>query len=198
MLKKLLLVTTLSVGAFAMHLGELNINERDLEIGAKFDLGQFNDTIEPNTMFLGAKFLNADQENSDANTTLEPYYEVNYLIMKKIGDNGMKIGMGAKFNYTQDFSSLPLGLEFAYTIPAKNLIPMTLNGSLYYAPQALSFSDAQEFLEYRVSYDMEIIKNAAVTVGFRKINTTYVPEKVEKSGMVNYNTSWFAGFKINF
>ena len=195
MLKKLLLITTLSVGAFAMHLGELNINERDLEVGAKFDLGQFNDTIEPNTMFLGAKFLNADQENSDANETIEPYSEVNFLIMNKIGDNGMKLGLGVKFNYTQDFSSLPLGIEFAYTIPAKELIPMTLNGSIYYAPQSLSFSEGKDFLEYRASYDVEIIKNAAVTIGFRKINTTY---KVDKSGVVNYNTSWFAGFKINF
>lgn len=194
MLKKLLLITTLSIGAFAMHLGELNINERDLEIGAKFDLGQFNDAVEPNTMFAGAKFLNADEVNSDATTTLEPYYEVNYLMMKNIGDYGMKVGLGVKFNYTQDFSSLPLGLEFAYTIPAKNLIPMTLNGALYYAPQALSFSEGKNFLEYRVSYDVEIIKNAALTVGFRKINTTY---KVGKS-MFNYNTSWFAGFKINF
>lgn len=195
MLKKLVIISALAVYAFALHQGELNINDKDLELSAALDMGQFNDAVEPDTMFVGGKFLNADDGHSlDANQKIEPYYEANFLIMKEIGDKGMYFGMGAKFNYTKQFTSLPLGLEFAYKIPATKLIPMYLNGSIYYAPEALSFSDAKEFMEYRMSYDVELIKNTAITVGYRNINTQYK----NASTSVNYNSSWYFGFKVGF
>ena len=193
MLKKISIIAFCAVSAFAMHTGEININDKDLEVSAKFDLGQFNEAVEPDTMFVGGKFINADDEHSsDNNVDLDPYFEVNFLMMREVGDLGMSVGMGAKLNYTKDYSSLPLGLEFAYKIPAPELIPMKLNGSLYYAPSVLSFSDADNFLEYRISYDIEVIKNGSVTIGYRDINTNY------EAGDLNYNSSWYAGFKIGF
>lgn len=64
MLKKIAIMAVLSVYAFAMHVGEINVNDTDVGVGAKFDMGQFNHAIDPDTMFLGAKFLNADAEHS--------------------------------------------------------------------------------------------------------------------------------------
>ncbi len=202
MLKKITLLSAITASAFAMHTGEININNKDLELSAKFDMGQFNDAVEPNTMFLGGKFLNADNEHSDNKNAshFDPYYEVNFLMMRPIGNQGMRIGMGAKVNHVKDFTSLPLGLQFAYKIQAPTLVPMHLNGELYYAPSALAFEKADDFLEYRLSYDIEIIKNGNITLGYRKLETNYdgLYGYAAHGGDFTYNSSWYVGFKIGF
>ena len=199
MLRKLLLITATVISAFALHTAEMNINDRDLELGVKFDMGQFDDGIEPGTIFFGGKILNGQQENSKVEnggswTDFDRYLEVNFLMKRVVGTMGLSVGMGAKLNYTQDFSSLPLGLEFDYTILTKELVPMSVNGSVYYAPGSLSFLDAKDFLEYRMSFDIEMIENGRVTIGYRNINTNYKTA----IGNVVYNDSFYAGFKFAF
>lgn len=179
--------------AFAMHTGEINVNESDVEVSAKLDIGQFNDSVEPDTLFVGGKFLHADkQHSSNKDVTIDPYFELNLLFQKEIGTTGMALGLGMKFNYTKDYSALPLGLEFAYKIPAPDLIPMYLHGSVYYAPSVLAFSEANDYLEYRIGYDVEVINNGRITVGYRNIDTNY------KVADFNYNKSWYVGFIIGF
>jgi len=199
MLRKIILLTATAISAFALHTAEININDRDLELNAKFDMGQFNDSVEPNTIFVGGKFLSGQKKNSSVEsggnlTNIDPYFEANFLMKKAIGETGMSFGMGAKLNYTKDFSSLPLGLEFEFAIPAEKLVPMYVYGSVYYAPSALSFSGAKDFLEYRIAYDVELIENGRVTIGYRNINTNYDTAL----GNVVYNESFYLGFKFAF
>ncbi len=196
MLKKLTLVALSAASAFAMHSGEININNKDLEIGAKFDLGQFNNAVEPDTVFVGGKFINADGDHAKLKqNSLDPYFELNFLMMQAVGDQGMSIGMGAKVNFTKNYSAIPLGLEFAYKLPVVDFVPMYLNGSLYYAPQVLCMSDADNYLEYRLSYDIEVIKNGMISIGYRNIDTNY---DSSHGGDFTYNESFYVGFKIGF
>jgi len=197
MLKKITLLGISALSAYAMHTAEININNKDLELDAQFDIGQFNDAVEPDTMFVGAKFLNADAEHSDNEyADIDPYYEVSFLMMRPVGNKGLKIGLGAKVNYTnnsnKDFMTIPLGLEADYKLPFKGYFPMYLSGELYYAPSVLSFSDADSFFEYRVSCELEVIDNGRVTFGYRSLDTNY--ENLD----FTYNSSWYVGFKINF
>jgi hypothetical protein len=202
MLKKITLLSATALTAFAMHTGEININNRDLEVGAKFDVGQFNDAVEPNTMFIGGKFLNADEAHADtAIKKLKPYFEGNFLMMRPIGNRGMRIGMGVKAAFTQNYVAVPLGLEFSYKIPANDFVPMYLNGELYYAPSVLSFSDADSYLAYRISYDIEIIDNGSITLGYRSMDTNFKVNKgyaINNNGDFSYNSYWYVGFKIGF
>jgi hypothetical protein len=209
MLKKLLLVLITNISLYALHYGEVNLNNADLELSAQFDIGQFNDNVEPDTIFVGGKFFYADKKHSDgflpsvvdgnstdSNTTsgtdIDPYFELNVLMMKQIGNRGMYFGMGAKLNFTKNYFSVPLGVEFKYIIPAKELIPMYIHGSIYYAPGVLSFKDASDFFEYRISYDVEVIDNGFLTLGYRGIDTNY------ELGDFTYNQSWFIGFRVGF
>jgi hypothetical protein len=201
MLKKITLLSATALTAFAMHTGEININDKDLELSAKFDIGQFNDAVEPNTMFVGAKFLNADKDNADFTTKqFDSYFEANFLVMRPIGNAGMSVGLGIKANYTKDFVSIPLGLEFTYKMPLTELVPMYLHGEMYYAPSVLTYQDGDSYMEYRISYDIELIKNAAVTLGYRNLDTNYVAQKgyAPQGGDFNYNSTWYVGFKVNF
>ena len=196
MLKKTTLIALCAASAFAMHSGEININNKDLEIGAKFDLGQFNTAVEPDTMFVGGKFINADGDHSSPKISdLDPYFELNFLMMQAVGNKGMSIGMGVKAALAESYAAVPLGLEFAYKIPVVDFVPMSLNGSLYYAPSVLSMSDADGYLEYRLSYDVEVIKNGLITIGYRNIDTNY---DSGHGGDFTYNESFYVGFKIGF
>ena len=230
MLKKIVLFMTVVTTAFAMHVGEINVNDKDVDVNVKFDIGQFNSNVEPDTIYFGARFFNSgrkfidtssDSNGTDSNTTTPPtdgntttpsdsnassgvsrkveaYYELNFLMMHAVGNNGMYLGIGAKYNYTtldkKVFSSLPLGFEFAYVLPAEEYVPMILSGSIYYAPEALSFEDAKSYLEYRIWFDVEIIQNGIITIGYRNMDTNYNGGV----GDLNYNSSGYIGFKVKF
>ena len=203
MLKKILLLGISALSAYAMHTAEININNKDLELDAQIDIGQFNDAVEPDTMFVGVKFFNADAEHSDNEyADIDPYYEVSFLMMRPVGNQGLKIGLGVKLNYTEitlpefnsnkDFMTIPLGLEADYKLPFKGYFPMHLSGELYYAPSVLSFSNADSFFEYRMSCELEVIDNGRVIFGYRSLDTNY--ENMDFS----YNSSWYVGFKVKF
>lgn len=204
MLKKLGLLSVSVAAAFAMHGVDININDKDLEVGAHLDMGQFNDTVEPNTVFLGAKYLKGNEDHSDFHRNDNAYYELNFLMQKEVSNSGLSLGLGVKANYTRasiggsnrDFTSIPLGVEAGYKLPVDSMVPLYLGGSLYYAPEVLCMNDANNFLEYRVNFDVEVIQNGRITLGYRSLDTNY-----DISGTTvnkNYNRSAYLGFKFQF
>jgi len=198
MLKKIILLLCTSLSLFALHTAELNINQKDLEVGLKFDVGQFNENVEPQTMFVGMKMLIPDTNNSsDSLHSIDPYFEGNFMIIRPVGDAGLSLGVGFKLNYTQvnnkSFMSLPIGLVASYELPFPDLIPMFIETSVYYAPQVLSFLDAKNYVEYRINYKMEMIKNVDLKIGYRNMNTNYLNQ-----GNLNYNNSLYLGVMIDF
>ena len=190
MLKKVSLLALSTASVFAMHSAEVNVNNSDLEVSAKFDIGQVNEKVEPNTVFLGAKYLKADKRHSDI-SSVDDYYEANFLMMKNASKN-LKFGLGVKMNHTKDFTSTPLGVEAVYRLPIESSVPFYISGSLYYAPKVLSFEKADNYLEYRAAVDVEVIKNGFVVVGYRNMNTNYESRDVE------YNRSFYGGFRFLF
>jgi len=196
MLNKLGLIALCTASAFAMHNIELNINDKDLEFGAKVDVGQFNDAVDPDSVFIGAKILHADKKHSDFrnNSDMNDYYEASFLMQRKVGASDLVIGLGIKLNGTKNFSSVPLGLEATYKILG-GAIPLYIKGAVYYAPEVLSMQNAKNFLEYRASLDLEVVTNGYVTLGYRSIDTNY---DSKKGGDMNYNKSAYIGVKFAF
>ena len=194
MLKKLLLLTASFTLSFALNSVEININNKDLEVGASIDMSQMNESIEPDTVFIGLKLLNGSVDNSDLASTadIDSYYEVSFL-MKRDFSHNLEIGLGMKFNGTKNFASIPLGGEARYSLDTE--FPMYVGGAIYFAPSVLAMSDANSFLEYRLMLDIEVIENAMITLGYRSLDTNY--EKPVAND-VNYNSSFYAGFKFKF
>ncbi|QOY51434.1 YfaZ family outer membrane protein [Candidatus Sulfurimonas baltica] len=190
MFKKLNLIVAGAVSVFAMNSAEINVNNSDLELNVKFDMGQFNENVEPATIFLGAKYLNGDEGHSDSRS-IDDYGELNFLMMKDVSDN-LKLGLGFKLNHTKNFTSVPLGAEVSYKLPLATVIPFYLGGSLYYASEVLCMEDGDSFLEFRVNLDAEVIENGRVTLGYRSLDTNYKVRDVE------YNKSVYLGFKFSF
>ena len=201
MLKKLGLMSLTAVSAMAMHTFELNINNKDLGVALKLDMGQFSNNVEPGTTFIGAKYLKADIDHSNYNDKLEPFYELNFLKTKSIGDSGMSLGLGVKVNYTQNdettFTTIPLGFEGIYIVPKMKTIPVTINASIYYAPEVLSMEDAHQYFEFGINARFEVIENGLIVVGYRNMNTSYKVTS-NKNKDYNYNNSGYVGFKFAF
>jgi len=204
MIKKFGLAILCAASAFAMHNVELNVNDKDIEIGAKLDMGQFSDATEPDTVFIGGKFLHGDKSHSGFSDlqTMEDYMEFNFLMKRNIGDIGLSIGLGVKVNHTKDFTSVPLGAEIVYKLPIGGKVPMSVGGCVYYAPNVLSMDKAKNFLEYRIEFDAEVITNGHVIAGFRNIDTNYddpitAPWYLNR-GNINYNKSPYVGFRFAF
>lgn len=204
MLKKLGLLSVSVAAAFAMHSVDININDKDLEVGAHLDMGQFNDTVEPNTVFLGARYLKGNEDHGDFHRNDNAYHELNFLMKKEVSNSGLSLGLGVKANYTRasiggsnrDFTSVPLGVEAGYRLPVDTAVPLYLGGSVYYAPEVLCMNDAKNFFEYRANFDVEVIQNGRITLGYRSLDTNYdiAGTTVKK----NYNHSAYIGFKFQF
>ncbi len=194
MLKKLSLITISVISAFAMHSAEININDKDLELGVRFDLGQMNDTVEPDTTFLGFSYLNAHLDNSNAD--ISSYTEINFLMRQKAKNSGVVFGLGVKSNYTKirenSYLSIPLGLEIGYTIPVD--IPIIFSAKAYYAPESLAFLSAIKYLEYRADISIEVIPKGALVGGYRNITAN-----IEETNLdIKYNEAIYFGFKFLF
>ena len=201
MLKKLGLILAFGcVSLFGMHSAEININNEDLEVVGKLDIGQINPAVEPDTMFVGLKLLNAHESHSSIEGEESgSYIDFNFLMMNELPVKGLYIGLGMKLNYSDsfdaDFISIPLGIELKYKLPATNLIPLYLSANVYYAPSVLSLSDADNYLEYRINFDIEVIRNGSITLGFRSLDLKY--EEPTYSDY-SYNRSAYLGFKFRF
>jgi hypothetical protein len=201
MLKKIALIALCSISAFALESIGLNINDKDLSIMAKFDMSK--DTA-PKSMTMGIGFLNAHVSNSDdVNYSndgdvdyLTPLIEGNFLIISEIENSGTYIGLGVKINATKNdedmFLTMPLGLEIDYIVPTLYYMPMKVGISAYYSPNSLSFMDADNYTEYNLHYDIQVINNAIMSIGYRMLETNY------NSYDLKYNSSAYFGFKAVF
>ena len=194
MLKKLSLMVVSTASVFAMHSAEININDKDLELNTKFDLGQFNDTVEPDTTFLGMSYIKGNLDNS--NSAIRDYFDINFLMRQEIQDSGVNFGIAVKVNYTKVnkelFVTIPLGLEIGYRVPVE--VPVLFNAKVYYAPESLAYGEAESFLEYRVDACVEVIKKGSLVLGYRNLDTNLQNTK----GNQKYNESVYFGFRFAF
>lgn len=201
MLKKLALLSLSGVAAFAMHTFEININDKDLGVSGKLDMGQYNQHIEPGTTFVGAKALKGSTDHSDKKSDLNPYYELNFLKTRSVGGNGLELGMGVKANYTDNdsasYMTIPLGLEAIYTVPGHLAVPVVLSAKGYYAPEVLSMEDAKEYYEVVLNVRFEVIENGLIVLGYRDMNFGF-QNAAGSTKRFNYNKSGYIGYKFAF
>lgn len=195
MLKKLLLSVLVSTAAFAAHQIEANVNDKEVEGQIRLDMGRMGTAMEGT--YVGARFLNGDNNNSHTIARPDPLMEVSFLVMRPVrGVPGLKFGLGVKGEYTKfdghSYAAIPLGAEAELRLPLNTPFPFYLGGALYYAPSVLSFKDGDSYMETRIHLDAEPIDNGRVEVGYRKIDTDI------KNQNVTYNDAWYFGLRLDF
>lgn len=200
MLKKLPLLMMAASSLLAMHEAELNLNNYDLDAKLHFDAGQFNEAVEPDSVFFGFGYLHGSHQHSDGDLKKDhDMVDGHFFVRQRLsGAPDLTFGMGVKFVYTDlggyDYYALPLGITARYDLPVDSPIPISVGGALYYAPQVLAWEDAKNYLEYDAHVDIMLIERAGLTAGYRKINTDLdLPQ-----GDLTFNETWFVGVKFRF
>ena len=199
MLKKLTILSLCAASAMAVHIGELNINNTDVEAELRFDMGQFNTMLDPDTTYIGVRYMRGSEEHSDdALTEDKNLLEVNYLMQRPVdAHDALTLGIGIKVDHTTagdlDFLAASLGIEAEYRLPTA--VPLYIGGAFYYSPEVLSFMDARHYVEGTAHVDIEVIERGRVTLGYRNIETEY---DVSGDGDVSFNKSFYGGFKFAF
>jgi hypothetical protein len=194
MLKKLLLGTLLlSSTAYAMHEFELNINNKDLDLHLSLDMGQFNDTIEPDSFMLKARLMKSDIDNARLPDGQVPDVlgELGFVVQSTSAmAPGLMMGMGLKLVYTpldnQSISALPIGVVTDYTLPLDIVIPLHIGGQFYYAPEVLAFERSTRYMEYQANVDVQLMERGLIETPTKDQTNAY------------YNRSYFVGFKFKF
>lgn len=185
-LKNLLLSTFLLSGIIhAENSVGIDINNKDVEVLGSFNLNTLTDYASGTTYLLDFKYLHADGDNL---TTL------GFLGQNDLqGQEGVALALGLKGVVANDFLSFPLTVKGSYTLPFIDSVPTTsVLMELSYAPNVLSFSDAQSYSDFRLEVDMEVISNIHLFTGYRNINTDY------KDRDETFNNSFYGGMKLSF
>lgn len=90
--------------------------------------------------------------------------------------NGLVLGFGGRFNYTW---------------PSYNRFK--IGGELYYAPNIVSFNNADRYLQYSVNAGYEILHNAELYVGYRHISAAFT-----NTSTLTLDNTFMVGFNLSF
>jgi hypothetical protein len=169
----------------------LNINSEDIEAEGSMDISSFANSGGGGTAYMvDANFINTERDDTLFGIGVSAHNSFSGL-------EGLNFAFGAKLIMLDDFVALPLMAEASYTLPLIETIPTTsLSARFLYAPQPLSFSDAENYLEFRTEAAMEVISSVSVYLGYRNIETEYIVW--HKDTYETYNDSVYGGLKMGF
>jgi hypothetical protein len=195
MLKKIFFsIVALSAMAMAESTYGINVNNNDVELEAIVDSKTYTNLQTGSTSYVAdANYIyDKDNENSligigaGATNKIEGLEGVNLTV-------GAKVMVSSLHN--EDFVAVPFMGKIDYKMPPLlyNIPPVSLEGKVLYAPNVLSFGDAESYTEMRAVANMEVINNVKGYVGYRNIETSY-----KNAGDVLFDNSFFAGVKIDY
>ena len=111
---------------------------------------------------------------------------------------GFKGVLGNVEKNTKEADLMAIGFLFsgAFSIP-ETILPIPVDFSLHVsmAPEPLCFLDSDRYMDFRASFDFKIVKNAAIIVGYR-----YIETRVEQD-QGNWETddgTLFIGYQLKF
>jgi len=205
MLKAVATVAVAAVSLMAMHEAEINLNNYDVQARVDLDMGQFNETIEPDRVFLGGSYLYASGDHNSVNGAKDSrLMDVHFMVQQPVDPaKDLMVGLGVKGVYTKvdmgvsgdsDFYAVALGAKARYQIPANIQVPIAVGGHIYYAPNVLSMSDAKNYLEWNLEAEAMVIDRAGIVAGYRRIDTNFDSPSVD----MTLNESWYIGVKFKF
>jgi hypothetical protein len=195
MFKKTMITTFLSsVILFAESGVGININEKDLELEGIIDSRNLQALQTTSTIYQAdINFLNIDEDAKFLGAGIA-------ATNKLEGIEGVEMTFGTKLIWAEvgtkdDFTALPLMAKIRYTLPPLmfNIPPVSLEGKILYAPKVLSFGDSEEYSEFRVNAEIEMIESVKVYTGYRNIHAKY-----NSVGKSLFDNSFYAGLRFTY
>ncbi len=146
-----------------------DINMNDTSVQLQYGASMGHDTLGRSELHLG--YLYANDKNS--------FLDLGFRVKDELGSNapGVTVGFGLKGLYANaknyDASAMAIGGLLRYA-PFSDT-RFGIGGLVYLSPNIVTFGDADRFIETGVKVDYEIIPQAVVYVGYRKIEFKLKP-----------------------
>ena len=165
--------------------GDINVNGESARLTVDFPLPNRNVLIDGSWLYRRGK----------ANI----FSVGGYLTGKAAGGNRpLTAGVGTRFYYmhydagpSQDSSNLSLGGFVRYQFPTLDRLGVGAN--LFYAPSVLSFGDSDDFYEVGTWVGYQIIRDAEVYLGWRRIGSD-----LDQGGDTVVDTGVHIGLRARF
>jgi len=169
----------------------ININNDDVELQSSIDMNSLADYATGTTYLLDINYLHIGKPSSNL-------LSVGFSGQNSLqGVQGLKLAFGAKLIFANEYAALPLMAKVAYTLPLALEIPKTdIIASYAFAPSVLTFRDGDNYSEFRLEGDVEIIPNVHIFAGYRNIDTDYQIGNLTLDR--EFNESFYAGLKLTF
>lgn len=176
--------------SFAQSEARINVNDKALEVAVDVYMNYYYVLDNSSKYYFGANYIKGENDlNKDASLT-----SANFRVIGETGNEKLSVGMGMKVTMVDndiddDFIVIPLGVHAKYKVSSK----LSVDGSIYYAPSVLSFSDAKRFFSSEVNVNYQVVNNGFAYLGARRIDTKY-----ENKNDIEFDKSLYAGFKFLF
>jgi hypothetical protein len=154
---------------------EVELNASKSPIEARFD---YRKVIEQGSLTTGIGAIYSEDEYRIGHAKLTLGNEI--LVAGLRLDLGFKGVLGDVERDSREADLMAIGLLFSgsYTIPETiSPLPIDLSMSFSMAPDPLSFLDSDKYMDFRVSLDFNIVKNAAIIFGYRYIEVDLYHER---------------------
>lgn len=185
----ILIILILSNTLIAKDIIGINVNSDAVEVESKVDVTGYFLTSEDGTKY--------NVESNYLNTSHSYLFGAGFSANGEVTTiPGLQFSVGAKLvmsdNKQDSFFAVPLMAKAIYQIPIKDIPTSYLSASLLYAPESLSFSNAESYSELRVEADVDVIDNVSLYSGYRSIDTDY------KDYDKNLDQAIYGGLKLSF
>ncbi|MEO8331271.1 MAG: YfaZ family outer membrane protein [Gallionella sp.] len=185
-LRRILALTLVAVSTSALA-DAVDINFRDSSAQFQYRASMGRDTLGRAELHMG--YLYTNKNNS--------FGDLGILVQDEMGKNapGVTVGVGMKGliakSQNNNASALAIGglVRFAPLSDSR----FGITGQLYLSPNIVTFGDADRYIETGVKLDYEVIPQADVYVGYRKIKFN-----LKSSGDVTLDEGVHVGVKISF
>lgn len=163
---------------------DLNINDKAVRVTVEFDLS--------NNLLVDASLLHHEDKGDVAGAGLH------LTGAATGGPNPLRAGLGgrlmavdAKVGGEDDGVALPIGGFVNYTIPGYDRF--VIGGSLYYAPDVLSFGDMTKYFEYNAWAGYSVLRQGQIYLGARRVRSSF-----KDSPGVTFDTGLHVGLRLRF
>lgn len=169
---------------------QLIASELDLRISDDAIHANFTKTNDKTMFGLGYFYKDSNSSINILNTDLHARGQT------AIGNLPMTIGVGFQGNIFKDddFKGSALGLGGSVRINIPEAIGLSVETALHYAPEVLSFGEADEFRRFRVQANYHIIQNADISAGYHYLNAG----NEDTHSNTTFESGLFIGMKLKF
>ncbi|QCT95099.1 hypothetical protein FE773_07820 [Caminibacter mediatlanticus TB-2] len=175
-MKKLLSILTIGVLAFASNYANLQISNSTLGIYAQ-------GKITNNEIYARGFFLYNDKKDKNNFYSIGLKGEGNLI---GINIPNIKVSLLLDLVHTKNNTALPVGIGVFGYVPNIDY-SVFVRGEYEYAPEILSFDDANRFSKFDIQVGIQPIENGEVFVGYRNISFNH-----------NYNSVMYGGIGYHF